>query len=90
MRLGRNKARFQKGIGMDADANSGTTDLWEIIAEGLERDGDFAAREHLAAGRLIYYVEDDTPEGLLIKKYPDGRRELVRHAREGDEVVRAL
>jgi hypothetical protein len=69
---------------------SGTTDLWDIIAEGLERDGGFAAREHLAAGRAIYYVEDDTPEGLLIKKYPDGRRELVRHAREGDDVVREL
>ena len=75
---------------MDADANSGTTDLWDIIAEGLERDGDFAAREHLAAGHPIYCVEYDTPEGQLIKKYPDGRRELVRHAREGDEVVQAL
>ena len=66
------------------------TDLWDIIAAGLERDGDFAVREHLAAGRPVYYTDDDTPEGLLIKKYPDGRRELVRYFREGDEVVRAF
>ena len=65
-------------------------DLWDVIRDGLERDGDLAAREHLAAGRPIYYTDDDTPDGLLIKKHPDGRRELVRHRREGDEVVREL
>jgi len=27
---------------------------------------------------------------LSIKRYPDGRRELVRQRREGDEVVRSL
>lgn len=71
-------------IGTDAP------DLWDVIARGLERDGDFAVREHLAAGRPVYYTDDDTPDGLLIKKHPDGRRELVRYRRDGDEVVRAL
>jgi hypothetical protein len=66
------------------------TDLWEIIREGLERDGDFAVRKHFAAGRPVYTWEEGTPPGLGIKRYPDGRRELVRHRREGDEVVRVL
>lgn len=71
-------------------ADAAPVDLRDVIREGVERDGDLAAREHLAAGRPIYYGEDDTPDGLLIKEHPDGRRELVRHHREGDEVVRAL
>ena len=65
-------------------------DLWDVIAAGLERDGDFAVREHFAAGRAVYTWEEGTPEGLVIKRYPDGRRELVRHHREGDEVIRPL
>ena len=74
-------------------ATIGTLDvpnLWDVIASGLKRDGDLAAREHLAAGRSVYYTDDDTPEELLIKRHPDGRRELVRHRRDGDEVIRAL
>lgn len=73
-----------------SQANPAPVDLWDVIREGVERDGDLAAREHLAAGHPIYYWEEDTPEGLAIKKYPDGRRELVRRHGEGDEVVRAL
>jgi hypothetical protein len=65
-------------------------DLWDVIALGLERDTDAAARAHMAAGRAIYFSERDTPAGLLVKKHPDGRRELVRYSREGDEVIRAL
>lgn len=54
-------------------------------------DGDdSAAREHLAAGFPIYYRERSTPAGLQIKKYPDGRRELVRFRRSGDEVISTL
>ena len=76
---------------MDASAAATDTgDLWDVIRDGLERDGDFAAREHFAAGRPIYYWEEDTPDGLAIKKYPDGRRELVRQGQGGDEVIRAL
>lgn len=53
-------------------------------------DSDRAAREHLAAGFPIYYREASTPADLQIKKYPDGRRELVRFNRAGDEVIRQL
>jgi len=62
-------------------------DLWDVIAAGLERDGDFAVQEHFAAGRAVYTWEEGTPAGLAIKRYPDGRRELVRHHRDGDEVI---
>ena len=71
-------------------AGTGDADLWDVITRGLERDGDLAAREHLVAGRAVYHTDDDTPDGLLIKRHPDGRRELVRYRRDGDEVVRAL
>jgi hypothetical protein len=70
-----------------------TSDPSEQLWRDLEKmDGDdTAAREHLAAGRPIYYAEDDTPPGLVIKEYPDGRRELVRvHLNSDDEVIREL
>ena len=65
-------------------------DLMPVILAGIEALGDAPAREHLAAGHPIYYGEDDTPEGLLIKEHPDGHRELVRFDRDGDEVIRQL
>jgi hypothetical protein len=65
--------------------------LEQLAANLKKADGeDCTARAHLAAGRVIYYVEADTPASLLIKEYQDGRRELVRFHREGDEVVRVL
>ncbi len=39
-------------------------------------DDGLAARQHLAAGRPIYYGDARYPEGL-VKKYPDGRKQLV-------------
>lgn len=67
------------------------TDTNEQLWRELHRDhGDAAARAHLAAGRAIYYSDDDTPAGLLVKEHPDGRRELVRFDEAGDEVVREL
>jgi hypothetical protein len=59
--------------------------LWRDI-EKSDGDGS-AALAVLAAGHPIYYVENDTPAPLLIKEYPDGRRELVCFHREGDEVM---
>jgi hypothetical protein len=58
------------------------------LISGVRHDDGDAARSHLAAGRPIYYTEDDTPAGLLIKKHPDGRRELVKFDEEGDQVIR--
>lgn len=42
--------------------------LWRQIEESAIRGDDSAARIHLAAGRAIYYSEDATPEGLIIKE----------------------
>jgi hypothetical protein len=52
-------------------------DFWTTFEAELANDDGAVAREHLAAGHPIYYVERDTPAGLLIKRYPDGRRELI-------------
>ncbi|GAN81510.1 hypothetical protein [Acidocella aminolytica] len=64
--------------------------LWRDLLHALQHDDGAAAKEHLQAGFPIYYAKDDTPAGLLIKEHPDGRRELVRFDRAGDEVTRAL
>ena len=48
--------------------------IWEEI--GREDDDGAAAKSHLAAGRPIYYCEDAYPN-YMIRKWPDGRRELV-------------
>lgn len=61
--------------------------LWGELLAGVQVDTGEAARAHLEAGRSIYYSEDDTPEGLLIKKLPDGHRELVRFDPSGDVFV---
>lgn len=37
-----------------------------------------APAEMLAAGHSISYREDNTPEGCVIRKHPDGHRELVK------------
>jgi len=67
-------------------------DLSDQLWQELESDDgdDSAAREHLAAGFPIYYCDATTPSGLQIKKHPDGRRELVRFRRDGDEIIRLL
>ena len=57
-------------------------DVSEQIARELEADDDpgEAAESMLAAGFPIFYAEDDTPAGWLIKEYPGGRRVLVESA----------
>jgi hypothetical protein len=45
----------------------------------LRLDSGEMAKSELAAGFPIYYrSEDDTLDKLVLKEYPDGRRELVR------------
>ena len=46
------------------------------FANALAHDDGRAAQQHLAAGRPIYYGDDRYP-GKIIKKYPDGRQQLV-------------
>lgn len=52
----------------------------------LANDDGQAAKEHLAAGRPIYYGDDRYPEEL-IKEYPDGHKQLVVVSAEGKVTV---
>ena len=65
-------------------------EFWTAVASEVVPDDGEAARAHLAAGRAITYLEPNTPPGHVIRRYPDGRRELVRVERDGDTVVRTL
>lgn len=54
--------------------------------KSLSQDDGLAAKQHLAAGRAIYYGDERYPEGL-IKKFPDGRRQLVDVSDAGEITV---
>ena len=47
-----------------------------MFEDAITNDDGLAARQHLTAGRPIYYGDDRYPDGL-VKKYPDGRKQLV-------------
>lgn len=63
-------------------------DFSEKIARILESDSDDgqAAKSHLAAGRPIYYCDDAYPN-YMVRKWPDGRRELVTRTSMGEILV---
>jgi hypothetical protein len=44
-------------------------------------DDDTASREILASGMPIDIARDDTPDGHVIRVYPDGYEELVKFDR---------
>ncbi|WP_267665870.1 hypothetical protein [Escherichia coli] len=41
------------------------------------------------SGVPIYYAERNTPEGCVIKEYPDGRKELVSFMTGTEKTVKA-
>ena len=61
--------------------------LLKAIDAAFSCDDGTAVREHLAAGRPIYYREANTPAGHVIRKNPDGTRQLVKFGRDRSEVV---
>jgi len=61
--------------------------FWRMFDVQLARDDGAAARAHLQAGRPVYYREDTTPSGLVIKEFPNGRRELVRFVNGVEQTV---
>jgi hypothetical protein len=69
-----------------------TEDVNDRLLRELDADDDdgHAVRSLLAAGVPAYYRNADTPPGLEVKHHPDGRRELVRFHRDGDEVIGPL
>ena len=62
---------------LDRRNDPGEGDLVTALEAALADDGE-AARSHLLAGRPVYYVEENTPKGLIVREHPDGRRDLVR------------
>lgn len=52
----------------------------------LADDDGLAAKEHLAAGRAIYYGDERYPDGL-VKEYPNGRKRLVAVTPDGEVLV---
>lgn len=60
----------------------------EKIAHILKSDSDDgqAAKSHLAAGRPIYYCDDAHQNGV-IRKWPDGRRELLTVGEAGTFIL---
>lgn len=50
--------------------------FYTVLESVLANDDGAAAKAHLAAGRPIYYCEDRYPDAM-VRKWPDGRRELV-------------
>ena len=70
-----------------ATVDSSPSDLWLILQDAVRDDDGAAARAHLDAGRPIYYGEIDTPTGLVVKEYPDGRKDLVRFDEQGEHCV---
>lgn len=65
-------------------------ELAAIIENAALNDDGAAARSHLEAGFPVYYSEPETPEGVIIKEYPGGRRELVRFDLAGEHFVQTL
>lgn len=60
------------------------------LERGLAHDDGSAARSHLVAGRPIYYGDDCWPKEV-VRKYPDGRMELVEALGKGQmKVIRIL
>jgi hypothetical protein len=54
-----------------------------IAEDIMEHDDGAAAKAHLAAGRPIYYCEDAYPDEI-VRKWFDGRRELVKVTEAGN------
>lgn len=56
------------------------------LEKAIVDDDRLAAQQHLAAGRPIYYGDSAFPDGL-VKKYPDGRKQLVSVSEDGKITV---
>ncbi len=56
------------------------------FARALAKNEGRAARAHLAAGRPIYCGDERYP-GMVIKKFPGGRKQLIKISGSGEETV---
>ncbi|QET06744.1 hypothetical protein FOB72_28195 [Cupriavidus pauculus] len=61
--------------------------LIALIEAMVNDDSDEAASSHLAQGNPIYASTPDTPSGRVEKRFPDGRRQIVRFDLNGEHVI---
>lgn len=78
------------GMSIDAMSPQQLQDFWTFLLSDLARDDGSVARQHLEAGNPIYVHQDDTPDGLTEKRFPDGRRQWVKWDLAGEHVVKEL
>jgi hypothetical protein len=57
--------------------------FWVLFEWALRNDDGRAATEHLVAARPIYYC-DDSFDDEMVRKWPDGRKELVSITNDGE------
>ena len=66
-------------------------EIWEGRAEWENSPNNNAAQEMLDEGHPIYYAEYDMPADIMIKEYPDGKKELIKVNDDGVvEVLKEL
>lgn len=72
---------------VSAPTQEKTREQWEqeMIADILNDEGQ-AARSHLQRGFPIYYSDSEYPDDI-IRKYPDGRRQIVGIKPDGEIYV---
>lgn len=64
--------------------------FWAVLEKVLANDDGAASKAHLAAGRPVTYRARQFPDAIM-RKWPDGRRELVDVDDEGNvTILRAL
>ena len=62
-------------------------DFWIVFSSDIARDDGAAVKKHFSVGNPVYCQTPETPEGLIEKRFPDGRRQFVRWERDGEHVV---
>jgi len=67
--------------------DDGLDRFWNDLPRLIEQDNGQAVKDLLAKGIAVYYSDDETPAGLLIREQPDGNRQLVRVNFDGDDTV---
>ena len=68
--------------GLDSMTQAEEMTFWSALESVWANDDGAAGADHLAAGRAIYYCDDRYPD-TMVRKWPDGRRELVLIDDEG-------
>lgn len=74
---------------MSYTASTPITSERDLVRE-FERQDSSAALENLAAGHPVVFREPHTPAGHVIRKYPNGRRELLCYENGTQIVVKVL